>query len=145
MHVNNTYLGESTIVPDVTLMGEAVADKSKLALLGVLLDGVVSIFLADLYVPMISLSLWYRTKHLLSSFLTSNLALVQRGISTIMLKTLFSSLAKRGTSWKAETGTPSFSIIRFLIRYSNLYSLHLEQMHAHPYNARSMNPFHTYQ
>lgn len=57
MHVNNTYLGESTIVPDVTLMGEAVADKSKLALLGVLLDGVVSIFLADLYVPMISLSL----------------------------------------------------------------------------------------
>lgn len=48
MHVNTTYLGESTIVPDVTLVGEAVADKAKLALLGVLLDGVVSILLADL-------------------------------------------------------------------------------------------------
>lgn len=51
MHVNTTYLGESTIVPDVTLVGEAVADEAKLTLLGVLLDGVVSILLADLYIP----------------------------------------------------------------------------------------------
>lgn len=53
MHVNTThatYLGEGTIVPDVTLVGEAVADEAKLALLGVLLDGVVSILLADLYI-----------------------------------------------------------------------------------------------
>lgn len=43
-----TYLRESTVVPEVALVGEAVADESELALLGVLLDGVESLLLGDL-------------------------------------------------------------------------------------------------
>lgn len=41
-------LGEGTVVPQVTLVGEAVADVSKLTLLGVLLDGVEEFLLGDL-------------------------------------------------------------------------------------------------
>jgi hypothetical protein len=41
-------LGEGTIVPEVTLVGEAVSDVSKLALLDVLLDGVEELLLGDL-------------------------------------------------------------------------------------------------
>jgi membrane protease YdiL (CAAX protease family) len=41
-------LGKSTVVPDVTLVGEAVTDITKLALLNVLLNWVESIFLGDL-------------------------------------------------------------------------------------------------
>lgn len=44
----SSYLGESTVVPDITLVGEAVADESKLALLDVLLDGVEELLLGDL-------------------------------------------------------------------------------------------------
>lgn len=43
-----SYLGEGTIVPQVALVGEAVADISKLALLDVLLDGVEELLLGDL-------------------------------------------------------------------------------------------------
>ena len=43
-----TYLGEGTVVPEVTLVGEAVADESKLALLDVLLNGVEELLLGDL-------------------------------------------------------------------------------------------------
>jgi hypothetical protein len=42
------YLGEGTIVPQVALVGEAVADEAKLALLDVLLDGVQELILGDL-------------------------------------------------------------------------------------------------
>jgi hypothetical protein len=42
------YLGESTIVPQVALVGEAVADEAELALLDVLLDGVQELVLGDL-------------------------------------------------------------------------------------------------
>lgn len=42
-------LGESTVVPEVALVGEAVANESQLALLGVLLDGVELLILGDLY------------------------------------------------------------------------------------------------
>lgn len=45
---SSTYLREGTIVPEVTLVGEAVADETKLALLNVLLDGVEQVCLADL-------------------------------------------------------------------------------------------------
>lgn len=41
-------LGEGTVVPEVTLVGEAVADEAQLALLGVLLDGVEGLLLGDL-------------------------------------------------------------------------------------------------
>jgi hypothetical protein len=41
-------LREGTVVPEVTLVGEAVADESQLALLGVLLDGVELVILGDL-------------------------------------------------------------------------------------------------
>jgi hypothetical protein len=43
------YLRESTIVPEVTLVGEAVANKSKLALLDVLLDRVATDVVSPLY------------------------------------------------------------------------------------------------
>ena len=43
-------LGEGTVVPEIALVGEAVADEAQLALLGVLLDGVISLVLADLLV-----------------------------------------------------------------------------------------------
>ncbi len=42
------YLGESTIVPQVALVGEAVADEAEFALLDVLLDGVQELVLRDL-------------------------------------------------------------------------------------------------
>lgn len=45
-----TYLGEGTIVPQVTLVGKAVANVSKLALLDVLLDRVEELLLGDLFV-----------------------------------------------------------------------------------------------
>jgi hypothetical protein len=41
-------LRQGTVVPDIALVGEAVADETKLALLDVLLDRVQSIFLGDL-------------------------------------------------------------------------------------------------
>ena len=43
-----SYLGEGTVVPEVALVGEAVADEAELALLGVLLDGVQELVLGDL-------------------------------------------------------------------------------------------------
>jgi len=43
-----TYLREGTVVPEVALMGEAVADEAELALLDVLLDGVEGLLLGDL-------------------------------------------------------------------------------------------------
>ena len=43
-----TYAGEGTVVPEVTLVGEAVTDEAELALLGVLLDGVEELLLGDL-------------------------------------------------------------------------------------------------
>lgn len=46
----NSYLREGTVVPQVTLVGEAVADVAKLALLDVLLNGVQELLLGDLCV-----------------------------------------------------------------------------------------------
>ena len=43
------YLREGTIVPEITLVGEAVPDVSELAFLDVLLNGVEGLFLADLF------------------------------------------------------------------------------------------------
>lgn len=43
------YLGEGAVVPQVSLVGEAVADIAKLALLDVLLDGVEELVLGDLF------------------------------------------------------------------------------------------------
>jgi hypothetical protein len=45
------YLGEGTVVPQVALVGEAVADVAELALLDVLLDGVEELVLGDLATP----------------------------------------------------------------------------------------------
>lgn len=42
------YLGEGTVVPEVTLVGEAVTDETELALLDILLDGVQELLLGDL-------------------------------------------------------------------------------------------------
>jgi hypothetical protein len=43
-----TNLGECTIVPQVTFVGEAVANKSEFAFFNVLLDWVELFFLGDL-------------------------------------------------------------------------------------------------
>lgn len=45
---SRTYLGEGTVVPEIALVGEAIADISKLALLDVLFDGVEVLLLANL-------------------------------------------------------------------------------------------------
>ena len=42
-------LGESTVVPDVSVVGETVSDETELALLDVLLDRVERLFLGDLH------------------------------------------------------------------------------------------------
>lgn len=42
------YLWESTVVPEVALVWEAVADETKLALLDILFDWVESLFFRDL-------------------------------------------------------------------------------------------------
>ena len=44
-----THLGECAVVPQVALVGEAVAHISELALLDILLDGVEELILGDLY------------------------------------------------------------------------------------------------
>jgi hypothetical protein len=95
----NSYLGEGAIVPEVTLVGEAVTDEAQLALLDILLDGVEKFLLGDLVVGLVlavesgvmeSRVEWTRWQW---RRLTSILALVQRGISTIMFKTVCCSLA----------------------------------------------------
>lgn len=43
------YLWEGTIVPEVTLVREAIANESKLSLLSVLLDGIESFLFGDLF------------------------------------------------------------------------------------------------
>ena len=96
-----TYAGEGTVVPEVTLVGEAVADVAELALLHILLDGVEELLLGDLgrkiSIPTSSYSV---APHLQGGLLcvycgvrTSCLALVQRGISTTMLRMVCCSLA----------------------------------------------------
>jgi hypothetical protein len=50
-------LGEGTVVPEVALVGEAVADEAQLALLGVLLDGVEGLILGNLQVMLVSVCL----------------------------------------------------------------------------------------
>jgi hypothetical protein len=42
--------------------------------------------------------------------LTSNLAFDHLGISTIIFRIVCWSFAYNGTSWNADTGTPSFSM-----------------------------------
>lgn len=103
-------LGEGTVVPQVSLVGEAVADISKLALLGVLLDGVEELLLGDLCKEAMISRVIFSAQTQERDKRTSSLALVQRGISTTMFRTVCSALAYRGMSWKGETGTPSFSM-----------------------------------
>ncbi len=119
-------------------MGSSCATITKLALLDVLLDRVEELVLGDLrvrnytsafrasyYKILVPLIACLRTigaggggvkrgggrvKFGGGGGLTSSLALVQRGISTIMLRTVCSALAYRGMSWKGETATPSFSM-----------------------------------
>jgi hypothetical protein len=46
----NSYLGKRAIVPEIALVGEAVANEAQLALLDILLDGIEEIVLGDLAV-----------------------------------------------------------------------------------------------
>ena len=46
--VDVTNLGEGTVVPDVTMVREAVANETQAALLNILLDGVERLILGDL-------------------------------------------------------------------------------------------------
>lgn len=52
--MQETYLGEGAVVPQVALVGEAVADEAELALLDVLLDGVEKLFFRDLALRIVS-------------------------------------------------------------------------------------------
>lgn len=87
------YLGEGTVVPEVALVGEAVADVAQLALLGVLLDGVEELLLGDLRVVGSAICEMETQGWEEEGDRTSCLALVQRGISTTMFRTVFSALA----------------------------------------------------
>lgn len=44
-----SYLGQGAVIPEVSLVREAVADVAELALLDVLLDGVERLLLGDLH------------------------------------------------------------------------------------------------
>lgn len=44
-----TDLGESAVVPDIPVVGEAVPNEAELALLDILLDGVEGFLLGDLH------------------------------------------------------------------------------------------------
>ena len=101
-----THLREGTVVPDVTVVGEAVADVTQTALLNVLLDGVEGLLFGDLMACQHACARHWEE----GLRRTSCLALVQRGISTIMLSTVCCSLAYRGMSWKGETTLPFCSM-----------------------------------
>jgi hypothetical protein len=55
----SSHLREGTVVPEVTLVGEAVAHEAELALLGVLQDGVERLLLGDLPSTSVQLFLWW--------------------------------------------------------------------------------------
>ena len=126
-----SYLRKGTIVPQVTLVGEAVADESKLALLDILLNRVEKLFhklrsfckescrsksyllLRDLNENNVSSVMRGKTEQVNNrnhEQHTSNLPLVHLGISTTMFKIVCCSFAYRGISWKGEMGTPFFSM-----------------------------------
>jgi hypothetical protein len=103
-----TNLREGSVVPQITLVREAVAHEAKLALLRILLDRIESLLLGDLYMlqmPLVSpiaspialeeeeKAALLRLRVGLAEILTSIFALVQRGTSTIMLRTVCCSLA----------------------------------------------------
>lgn len=94
-----TYAREGTVVPEVTLVGEAVTDVTELALLDILLDGVEELLLGDLDRPSAMIFMEKGTGEdrggavLWRLVRTSCLALVQRGISTIMFRMVCCSLA----------------------------------------------------
>ncbi len=56
-----SYLGEGAVVPEVALVGEAVADEAELALLDILLDGVEGLLLGDLE-GLLSAWFWMRRR-----------------------------------------------------------------------------------
>jgi hypothetical protein len=55
----SSHLREGTVVPEVTLVGEAVAHEAELALLGVLQDGIERLLLGDLPSTSVQLFLWW--------------------------------------------------------------------------------------
>lgn len=89
-----TYLRKCTIVPEVAMMGKAVADVAKLAFFYVLFDRVQRFFFANLSHSLL-ISKPRRSVCLgsLSQQPTSIFALVHLGISTIMFSTVCCSLA----------------------------------------------------
>ena len=93
--LDSAHLGESAIVPDVTVMRKTVADVTELALLHVLLDWIELLIFGDLRrmsnhdrFRAIACFIALSTLRPSDSRLTSILAFVQRGISTIMLSTV---------------------------------------------------------
>lgn len=104
------YLREGTIIPEVAVMREAIANISELALLYILLDGVQWFLFRDLRATLVSFrfaigAMWISP----STWLTSIFALVHLGISTTMFSTVCCSLAYNGMSWKGETTLPWLS------------------------------------
>lgn len=103
---------ECTIIPEVAFVWETITDETELSFLHVLFDRVEGLVLRDL-MKMILVPLTRYGHSSDQSFVmvqrTSSLALVHLGISTTIFNTVCCSLAYRGTSWKGETGVPSFS------------------------------------
>ena len=65
-----THAREGTVVPEVALVREAVADKTQLALLGILFNGVEELFLGDLQRrSRIQLVNWPPAAHNISAYL----------------------------------------------------------------------------
>jgi hypothetical protein len=91
--IPKTHPGEGAVVPEVTLVREAVAHKTQFTLLDILLDGIEEFLLRDLH--RISVHEFCPWPELFSGQYdhTSCLAFVQRGISTIMFRTVCCSLA----------------------------------------------------
>jgi len=86
--VGEAYAREGTVVPQITLVREAVPHETELTLFHILFDGVQEFFLANLR----TLSQYCETSHS-GCWRTSSFALVQRGISTTIFKMVCCSLA----------------------------------------------------
>ena len=102
-------LGESTVVPDVSVVGETVANETELALLDVLLDRVERLFLGDLH-------LGVGPSGYLNDHVEDGLGLIgeEGDVAARLARLSFScgqqKLIWQKTDWKAEMGLPFFSM-----------------------------------
>jgi hypothetical protein len=130
-HLFPTYLRQSTIVPDVSLVRETVAYKPKFALLDVLFQWIHLFPRCNLYMDKVEMSgcVCLVNVHLR----TSSLALVHRGISTTMFMIICSLLAYKGMSWNGDISCPFCPIGKQMRRAKKKKTIH---KHTHTYGYR---------